>query len=230
MLTKYLLNTKQEGEGWEMLTNLADNSVDLVILDPQYQTSKGVSWTKYPTRMQEDYEIMEMIKEINRVLKPNGFCLLWVNKTILSKGKVALWLIGAKQLKNVDLLTWHKGRIALGHRFRNISEFVFLLQKEPANTKSFAVKNIPNVWTESEIPIAQRQHPHQKPKELLKQLILATTPEQGLVVDPCAGSFVALEVCQELNRNFLGVDLTYPQVQDFIKDKYHHKKPAISLI
>jgi site-specific DNA-methyltransferase (adenine-specific) len=226
MLNKYQLNTKQEGEGWQMLRSLVDNSVDLVILDPQYQTSKGVSWTKYPTRMQEDYEIMEMIKEINRVLKPNGFCLLWVNKTILSKGKVALWLIGANKLKNVDLLTWHKGRIALGHRFRNISEFAFLLQKEPANTKSFSVKNIPNVWTEPEIPISQRQHPHQKPRELLKQLILATTPEQGLVVDPCAGSFLALAICQELNRNFLGVDLTYPQVQDFINDKYHHKKPS----
>ncbi|MDR1670763.1 MAG: site-specific DNA-methyltransferase [Spiroplasmataceae bacterium] len=228
MLNKYLLNTKQEGEGWEMLTNLANSSVDLVILDPQYQTSKGVSWTNYPTHIQGDYEIMEMIKEINRVLKPNAFCLLWVNKTILSKGKVALWLVKANKLRNVDLLTWHKNRIALGHRFRNISEFAFLLQKEPANIKSFSVKNIPNVWTEAEIPIKQRNHPHQKPKELLKQIILATTQEQGLVVEPCAGSFILLDICQELNRNYLGVDLTYRKMAEFINDKYHRKKPDTS--
>jgi hypothetical protein len=37
---------------------------------------------------------------------------------------------------------------------------------------------------------------------------MATTSEKDLVVDPCAGSFIVLETCQEINRNFLGCDLT----------------------
>jgi site-specific DNA-methyltransferase (adenine-specific) len=50
----------------------------------------------------------------------------------------------------------------------------------------------------------KRKHPHQKPKELIKALIEATTQEGDLVIDPCAGSFIVLEICQELNRDYLG--------------------------
>lgn len=32
--------------------------------------------------------------------------------------------------------------------------------------------------------------------------------EGELVVDPCAGSFVVLDACQQTGRNFLGCDLT----------------------
>jgi len=69
------------------------------------------------------------------------------------------------------------------------------------------------------LPISKRQHPHQKPKELIKALILATTQEKDLIIDPCAGSFIVLEVCQELNRNFLGCDLTFKELQEFLKKR-----------
>ncbi|CAI2169551.1 13498_t:CDS:2 [Funneliformis geosporum] len=107
---KYLLNTKQAGEAWELLTNLTNNSVSLIFLDPQY--------------------------EPENVLSPN-----------------------------------------------------------------------------------KRKHPHQKPKELIEALILATTNEGDLVVDPCAGSFIVLEICQELGRNYLGVDLTYKEMKEFLSNK-----------
>ena len=48
---------------------------------------------------------------------------------------------------------------------------------------------------------------------------MATTQERDLVVDPCAGSFVVLEVCQELNREFLGVDLTFKEMGEFRENK-----------
>jgi len=65
------------------------------------------------------------------------------------------------------------------------------------------------------VPISKKKHPHQKPRELTKALIEATTQEKDLVVDPCAGSFVVLEVCQELNRKFLGCDLTFKEMGNF---------------
>ena len=64
------------------------------------------------------------------------------------------------------------------------------------------------------VRVSERKHPHQKPKELIKALITATTNEGDLIVDPCAGSFVVLEVCQEINRNYLGCDLTYQEIQE----------------
>jgi DNA modification methylase len=48
---------------------------------------------------------------------------------------------------------------------------------------------------------------------------MATTDEGDLIIDPCAGSFVVLEVCQELKREFCGVDLTFKKLQDFKKNK-----------
>jgi len=59
------------------------------------------------------------------------------------------------------------------------------------------------------LPANQRKHPHQKPRELIKAIIEATTQKVDLIVDPCAGSFIVLEVCQEINREFMGVDLNY---------------------
>ena len=67
------------------------------------------------------------------------------------------------------------------------------------------------------VKASERKHPHQKPRELTKALITATTNENDLVVDPCAGSFIVLEICQELNRNYLGCDLTYQEMQNFNK-------------
>lgn len=72
-----------------------------------------------------------------------------------------------------------------------------------------------NVWTEDQLAVSKREHPHQKPKQLIKALIEATTNQGDLIVDPCAGSFVVLEVCQELNREFIGCDLTYQELKEF---------------
>ena len=43
--------------------------------------------------------------------------------------------------------------------------------------------------------------------------------ERDLIIDPCAGSFIVLEVCQELNREFLGCDLTFREMGNFLKQK-----------
>ena len=72
------------------------------------------------------------------------------------------------------------------------------------------------MWPENSLPIKQRKHPHQKPKGLIKAMIEATTEEGDLVVDPCAGSFIVLEVCQATKREFLGCDLTYQETKEFM--------------
>jgi site-specific DNA-methyltransferase (adenine-specific) len=75
------------------------------------------------------------------------------------------------------------------------------------------------VWEENSLPTEQRKHPHQKPRELIRALINATTQEGDLIVDPCAGSFIVLEVCQELKRDYLGCDLTYKEMGEFMGKK-----------
>jgi site-specific DNA-methyltransferase (adenine-specific) len=133
--------------------------------------------------------------------------------------RVPLWLLKTPNLRIVDCLVWHKkNTLGLGNWLRSQAEFCFLLQKYPQSGKLFKNKSFGNVWAEVPISVVKRNHPHQKPKELIKALIRATTQEKDLIVDPCAGSFVVLEICQELNRNYLGVDLTFKEVKQFLKE------------
>lgn len=51
------------------------------------------------------------------------------------------------------------------------------------------------------------KYPTQKPKELIKRFILASTNEGDTVADYYLGSGTTAVVCKELNRNFIGCDL-----------------------
>src|SRR3954453_8438530 len=101
---RYLLNAKQSGEALELLTNLENNSVSLVFLDPQNEAVRNVLRTNYPLYSQSDYQILRILEQIERVLKPSAFCLLWINKTLLGNDRVALWLLKTPNLRIVDFL------------------------------------------------------------------------------------------------------------------------------
>ena len=74
--SEYLLNTRQSGKALELLTNLENNSVSLVFLDPQYEPVRQVLRTDYPLYSQSDYQILRILEQIERVLKTSAFCLL----------------------------------------------------------------------------------------------------------------------------------------------------------
>jgi hypothetical protein len=73
---KFSLNTKQTGEALELLTDLETNSVSLIFLNPQYEAVRNVLRTNYPLYSQSDYQILRILEQIERILKPSAFCLL----------------------------------------------------------------------------------------------------------------------------------------------------------
>ena len=52
----------------------------------------------------------------------------------------------------------------------------------------------------------------QKPKALLERIIKASSNEGDLVADFYGGSFTTAEVCKDLNRNFIGCDISQKAV------------------
>lgn len=50
-------------------------------------------------------------------------------------------------------------------------------------------------------------HPTQKPEELVRKFILASSNEGDLVIDPFSGSGTTLVVAEQLNRRWMGCDL-----------------------
>lgn len=53
----------------------------------------------------------------------------------------------------------------------------------------------------------------QKPKALIERIIKASSNEGDLVADFYGGSFTTAEVCKDLNRNFIGCDISEKAVQ-----------------
>ncbi|OCQ99788.1 restriction endonuclease subunit M [Oscillatoriales cyanobacterium USR001] len=52
-------------------------------------------------------------------------------------------------------------------------------------------------------------HPTQKPEELLRKFIFASSIEGDLVIDPFSGSGTTLVVAEQLNRHWMGCDLSF---------------------
>ena len=53
----------------------------------------------------------------------------------------------------------------------------------------------------------QTRHPTEKPLDLIKLIVLVSSNEDDLVVDPFMGSGTTAAACKELGRNFLGFEL-----------------------
>lgn len=56
--------------------------------------------------------------------------------------------------------------------------------------------------------IERNGYPTQKPKELIKRFVLASSNENDVVADYYLGSGTTAVVCKELNRNFIGCDIS----------------------
>ncbi|MGI6091105.1 MAG: DNA-methyltransferase [Saccharofermentanales bacterium] len=52
------------------------------------------------------------------------------------------------------------------------------------------------------------KHPTQKPEELLRKIILASSDENGIVLDPFSGSGTSLVVAEQLKRKWIGCEIS----------------------
>ncbi len=74
---KFKPNAINQGDGLELLQTLSANCAKLIFFDPQYSKVKDVIKVhQAPMIYQSSENIQLFLKEIGRVLTPNGFCLL----------------------------------------------------------------------------------------------------------------------------------------------------------
>lgn len=211
---KNLINKKLSMDGLDLLKKIQTNSIDLAFFDPQY---RGVlDKMKYGNEGQRqrgrnkliqmsESTIKTFIFEIDRVLKPSCYLMLWVDKFHLCEG-ISSWIIDTK-LNIVDLITWNKGKMGMGYRTRKQCEYLLILQKKPVKAKdTWRIHNIRDVCDEKILPQELKLHPHAKPKKLQKDLIESCTEINDIVLDPAAGSFSVFDCAKEIGRNFIGSD------------------------
>jgi site-specific DNA-methyltransferase (adenine-specific) len=204
----------QAGDSRALLKSLRDGVAAAVVFDPQHRPV--LNYLKFGNErarqrgraalpaMPDPYSDSCLL-ESARVLRPSGYVFLWADTYQVGTGA---HLRVSSHLKCVDVIAWDNLRMGMGKRSRRRGDYVVVLQRPPITAKNWTDHSIPSRWSEK---VDRDRHPHRKPTELLSRLIGAVTQPGDLVVDPAAGSFVVLEICQLLGRRFAGCDLAFSE-------------------
>jgi site-specific DNA-methyltransferase (adenine-specific)/site-specific DNA-methyltransferase (cytosine-N4-specific) len=136
-----------EGDCFELIKDLPDNSVDLVITSPPYADIVNYGKDISIKKPQEYCDwLLPLFNEIQRVLKPSGSFILNINDNCSNglRNPFIYELIYRSQketkLKFYDTYIWHKmNGIPNGgkKRFRNTTEFIFHFVKNQKELKFY---------------------------------------------------------------------------------------------
>ena len=181
-------------------------------------------WDKFGSFEDYDRLIEDVLSEVRRVLKPKG--TLWVISTYHSLHRIGkimqdmgFWILNdVHWVKTNPMPNW------LGVRFTNATETLLWALKDKnvkgytfhrERAKEFGVGKVgANVWV---IPLCTggerlkndegaRLHSTQKPAELLRRIVLTSTNEGDVILDPFAGTGTSGHVARELGRSFIMVE------------------------
>ena len=95
-------------------------------------------------------------------------------------------------------------------KFKFNLDNVRIPQKYFRERNNMAGANPGDVWQFSHVHYSnpeREDHPTQKPEGLIERIILASSDENDSVLDPFLGSGTTARVCQQLNRNCIGIEL-----------------------
>lgn len=188
--------------------------------------NKG-QWDK-SNGLKKDFEFqLQWIQAIKRVLKPSG--TLWISGTYHSiyQCGFALQVAGFHVLNDI---AWFKPNASpnLSCRFFTASHETIIWARKDKKAKHVfnygLMKNgtwpedalkkpglqMRSVWSMGTPKPAEKKfgkHPTQKPLDLLKRIILASTNKDDVILDPFAGSSTTGIAASMLNRKFIGIDL-----------------------
>jgi site-specific DNA-methyltransferase (adenine-specific) len=219
------------GNALEILSEFKDGIFDAIFADPPYFLSSGGiscqsgkqvsvnkgSWDEGMTLEEKHAFNRAWIRECKRLLSPTGS--IWISGTlhnIYSVG-MALEQEGYKILNNI---TWQKRNpppnLACRCFTHSTETILWARPKETKHYFNYALmkdlnggKQMKDVWTGSLTPQKEKtagKHPTQKPEYLLEKIILASTEEGGLILDPFVGSGTTSVVAKRLGRKSIGLD------------------------
>jgi site-specific DNA-methyltransferase (adenine-specific) len=82
---------------------------------------------------------------------------------------------------------------------------------QEADNGRYRLTHPSNFWHDLTVPFwsmsENTDHPTQKPEKLLAKIILASSNENDVVLDPFAGSGTTAVVARKLNRHFIGIEI-----------------------
>ncbi|OXR99547.1 DNA-methyltransferase [Shewanella algae] len=199
-----------------------DNSIDLLITDPPYESLEKHRKIGTTTRLKMSksssnqwFEIFpnsrfeEMVTEIYRVLNKNSHFYLFCDQETAFVIKPIAEQAGFKFWKP---LIWDKMAIGMGYHYRARYEFILFFEKGKRKLNNLS---IPDVLAEKRI---WKGYPTEKPVNLAKILIEQSSSEGDVIADPfCGAGFVGCAALS-LRRTFKGNDIN-PEAIEITKTR-----------
>jgi site-specific DNA-methyltransferase (adenine-specific) len=214
------------GDALTELKTVETGSVDLIIADPPYNLGKNYG-NNHDVRGFEEYLHFSesWLREAHRVLAKDGTLYVFMGFRFISY----LYDILDQKLGMFfnSWITWHYTQ-GMGRTkgfsprhddilmFTKSREFKFNLdavrvpQKYYRERNNMIGANPGDMWEFSHVHYSnpeREDHPTQKPEALVARMVLASSDEGDLVLDPFSGSGTTARVCQILNRRCIGIEL-----------------------
>jgi len=210
-------NTIILGDCLEVMKQIPDKSIDLVLTDPPYgigydrqqskmadngRVSNGGKWKKYKKTEWDNKTPNKIVfDEIIRVSK-NQIIFGGNYFNYLHLGGVIIWYKGSN------------GKLKEGE-----------LAKTSFNTFRVFYMSRTDAYINNGM---DKQHPTQKPVELMKWCLDNYSKEGQTILDPFAGSGTTAIACHDLKRNFICIEKE-PEYHRIATDRYNTHKAQLNL-
>lgn len=214
----------------EVLKQYPDSSFDLVVTDPPYKTITGgdnngansvrpagmLSGNRRLFSYQNTIKFSEWLPEVYRVLKEGTHCYIFTNSLNMKDLLIESENVGFK-LHNI--LVWEKNNCTPSQFYMKNCEYVLFLRKGKAKW----INNIGSSKTVHHFDnVRHKEHPTEKPVDLLKFYIANSSHEGDVVLDPFMGCGSTGIACNELNRRFVGIEIDKEYYDKACKKLYKH--------
>lgn len=196
-------NTIIHGDCISIMKEMPNNCVDLIVTDPPYGDNVVYGWNHKTIKNNENPLInCSAITEFYRILKRNSSAYIftnWKHYPFLTE-----FIIRYTSFKIRHLIVWKKHNFGLGWAFRHQHEMILVLEK---GKPRYRLTDFSDVQSAKHINHNLETHPHEKPLDLLTKIILHSSKEGNLVLDPFCGSGSTLKACEEAKRKWIGIEL-----------------------
>jgi len=222
-----------QGDCLEILAALPESCVDLIFADPPYFLSNGGitchagkmvsvnkgAWDRSRGAAENHEFNRAWLAACQRVLKPDGS--IWVSGTshVIHSVGFAMQQLGFKLLNDISWVKPNPPPNLSCRYFTHATETIIWAARDKKSRHKFnyklmkqmnAGRQMKSVW--EILPPASEEkrfgkHPAQKPLALIERILLASSNEGDLVLDPFLGSGTVLVAALRVHRRVMGCEL-----------------------
>ena len=244
-----LENSIIQGDCIEVLNEIDEPIADLIFADPPFNI--GYKYDKYYDRIKSKNYIawtQTWMKACKKVLKPKGSFYIAIGddyaanvKTIADEMGLTMrnWIIWhytfgqqttnkfARSHTHIFYFVNDKDNFTFNeHTARIPSDRQLLYNDKRANPKGKMPDDVWNQYSRVCGTFKERAqwHPCQMPESLLRRIITASSNPKDCVLDPFCGSGTTAAAAIQLNRNYIGIDMSEQYVENCRKRLEELKK------